>query len=214
MRLLLIDHGRCDPAASRAHRVRAELGRDGTAVAVCGPSSVPRLEDTDAATFGIHLHDIAAASHRFLDAVRDGSPAALLAAIPSLSPRLLGSVRETARQLIAEAVDATDPDAVFVMHAGILADLAVETGVPVAVHVGPADLEAAAASRGMRKLVARALGSSEVLVAADEAVTGRLRAGWVEADAAAIVESWPLDDACASRIAAACRLAIERRRGV
>ena len=213
MRLLLIDHGRCDPAASRAHRVRADLGRDGAVVAVCGPSSVPRLEDTDEGTFGIHLHDIAAASHRFLDAVRDGSAGALLAAIPGLSPRLLGSVRETARQLIAEAVDATDPDAVFVMHAGILADLAVETGVPVAVHVCPADLDAAAASRGMRKLVARALGSSEVLVAADEAVAGRLREGWVEADAAAPVVVWPLDDLCAARIASACRLAVDRRRG-
>jgi hypothetical protein len=213
MRLLLIDHGRCDARESRARRVRDELGRAGTTVALCGPTLVPRLADTDDGMFGIHLHDIAAASHRFLDAVRDGSAGALLAAVPALSPRLLGSVRETARQLIAEAVDATDPDAVFVMHAGILADLAVETGVPVAVHVDPADLDAASAQRAMRKIVVRALGSSEVLVAADDAVAGRLREGWVEADAATPVESWPLDDGCAGRIAAACRLAIDRRRG-
>lgn len=212
VRVLIVDHGCCDPEASRAHRLRAGLRAAGIAVAVCGPASVPRLEEQDAGMFGIHLHDIAAASRRFLDAVRDGSAAALVAALPALPPRLLGSVRETARQLIAEAVDATDPDAVFVMHAGVLTDLAVETGAPVVVHVALSDLDAAAGTRGMRSLVARALGSCEVVIAADEAVAGRLREGWLEADAGA-VEVWPLDDGCGPRVAAACGLAADRRRG-
>ena len=213
MRLLIVDHGCCDPQVTRAHRLRAGLEAAGVEVAVCGPASVPRLEEQDAGMFGIHLHSIAAQSRRFLDAVRDGSATALVAALPGLSPRLLGSVRETARQLIAEAVDATDPDAVFVMHAGVLTDLAVETGAPVAVHVTLADLDAAATTRGMRSLVARALGSCEVVIAGDAAAAARLREGWIEDDAATPVDVWPLDERCGPRVAAACGLAATRRRG-
>ena len=213
MRVLLIDHGCCDHDHTRVHRCRAALADAGVASMVCGPSSVPRLEEHQPGMFGIHLHAIAAASHRFLAAVQEGSPESLLAAVPLLSPRLLGSVRETARQLIAEAVDACDPDAIFVMHAGILTDLAVETGAPVAVHVSRADLDAAAARPAMRTLVARALGSCELVAAADAAVADALHAGWLEPDAITAADVWPLAPESAGHMAAACRTAVVRRRG-
>jgi len=213
MRVLLIDHGCCDHDHTRVHRCRLALAEAGVVAAVCGPSSVPRLEEHNAGMFGIHLHAIAAASHRFLAAIHEGSPTALLAAVPALSPRLLGSVRETARQLIAEAVDMSNPDAIFVMHAGILTDLAVETGAPVAVHVCRADLDAAAAKPAVRKLVARALGSCEVVAAADAAAADALRAAWVEPDAVSAADIWPLVPESADRVADACRTAVARRRG-
>jgi hypothetical protein len=213
MRVLLIDHGCCDHDHTRVHRCRAALADAGVVASVCGPSSVPRLEAHHPGMFGIHLHAIAAASHRFLAAVQEGSAEALLAAIPLLPPRLLGSVRETARQLIAEAVDACDPDAIFVMHAGILTDLAVETGVPVAVHVARTDLEAAAAKPGIRALVTRAIGSCEVIAVADAAAAAAITGGWMEADAIDADDIWPLVPESAPQVAAACRTAVARRRG-
>lgn len=212
MRLLLIDHGNCDHDHTRAHRCRAALASLDVDAAVCGPSSIPQLEQPHAGMYGIHLHAIAAASHRFLAAVRDGSAEALLGVVPTLSPRLLGLVRETARQLIAEAVDATDPDVIFVMHAGILADLAAETGAPVVVHVAASDLAAAASKPVMRSLVGRALGSCEARIAADAEAADALRAGWLEHDDVP-VDVWPLTETCAAAIAAACRTALARRRG-
>lgn len=212
MRLLLIDHGSCDHDHTRVHACRADLGRLNIAAAICGPSSIPQLEQPHSGMYGIHLHAIAAASNRFLAAVREGSAESLLGVVPSLSPRLLGLVRETARQLIAEAVDATDPDVIFVMHAGLLADLAAETGAPVVVHVAQSDLAAAGGKPLMRSLVARALGSCEAVVAADTAAAESLRSGWLEPgdDPLAV---WPLGPACAGQIAATCRTALARRRG-
>jgi hypothetical protein len=213
MRLLLIDHGSCDHDHTRVHHCRADLGRLGIAAAVCGPSSIPQLEQPNDGMYGIHLHAIAAASHRFLAAVREGSAESLLSVVPSLSPRLLGLVRETARQLIAEAVDATDPDVIFVMHAGLLADLAAETGAPVVVHVAQTDLTAAAAKPLMRTLVGRALGSCETVIAADTPAADMLRAGWIEPDDTEPLDVWPLGPRCAEQIASACRTALSRRRG-
>ena len=213
MRLLLIDHGSCDHDHTRVHHCRADLGRLGIAAAVCGPSSTPQLEMQHDGMYGIHLHAIAAASHRFLAAVRDGTAESLLGVVPSLSPRLLGLARETARQLIAEAVDATDPDVIFVMHAGILTDLAVETGAPVVVHVAHTDLTAAASKPLMRTLVSRALGSCEAVIAADAATAAALRDGWVPNDDLSTLEVWPLGPTCEEQIAAVCRTALARRRG-
>lgn len=213
MRLLLIDHGSCDHDHTRVHHCRAALGRLGIAAAICGPSSIPQLEQQHDGMYGIHLHAIAAASHRFLAAVREGSAESLLGVVPMLSPRLLGLVRETARQLIAEAVDATDPDVIFVMHAGILADLAAETGAPVAVHVAQTDLTAAASKPLMRTLVGRVLGSCEAIIAADADVAAALRDGWVATDDLAAIEAWPLGPESADQIAAICRTALARRRG-
>ena len=147
MRILLIDHGCCDHPHTRIHRLREALVTAGASVAVCGPSSLHGLDEQPTGMHGIHLHDIAAANRRLLAAVRDGAPEAFLAAVADVPSRLLGLARETARQVIAEAADALYPDAIFVLHAGILTDLAVETGAPVAVHVSRADLEAAAARR-------------------------------------------------------------------
>ena len=214
MRLLLIDHGRCDHDHTRVHHCRADLGRLGIDAAVCGPSSTPQLEMQHDGMYGIHLHSIAAASNRFLAAVQDGSAESLLGVVPSLSPRLLGLVRETARQLIAEAVDATDPDVIFVMHAGILTDLAVETGAPVVVHVAETDLAVAASKPLMRTLVGRAIGSSEAVIAADAAAAESLRTGWMEEhDDTEPLEIWPLGPTCAEQIASACRTALAHRRG-
>lgn len=213
MRLLLIDHGNCDHDHTRVHRCRQALGRLGITAAVCGPSSIPQLEAQHTGMYGIHLHAIAAASNRFLAAVREGTAESLLGVTPTLSPRLLGLMRETARQLIAEAVDATDPDAIFVMHAGILTDLAVETGAPVVVHVAPTDLAAADGKPLMRTLVGRALGSCDAVVAADNDAAAVLRAGWGECDSETLIDVWPIGPECAQQIAAACRTALARRRG-
>ena len=215
MRVLLIDHGCCDPPHARVHAFRAALESLGITAAVCGPSSVPGLERQPHGMHGIHLHDIAAASRPFLAAVRDGGPEALLAAVADVPARLLGLVRETARQMIAEAADAIFPDVIFVMHAGILTDLAVETGAPVVVHVSAADLDAAARRPSLERLVTAAIGSSEVVVAADDAVAAALRGPWLgsEADATGRCETWAIDATAAERIAAACGRALASRRG-
>lgn len=219
MRLLLIDHGCCDPPGTRVHALRAAL-RDHAVVAVaCGPSSVPSLAEQPAGLHGIHLHDIAAANRRFLAAVRDGSPAAFLAATAVVSPGLLGLAREAARQTIAEAVDAVDPEAIFVLHAGILTDLAIETGIPVAVHVSLSDLAAADGAAAMRTLVAAAIGSCNAVVAADDATAAVLREHWLAAEGEwheppEAIAVWPIGDECrAAAIAAACRDALAHRRG-
>jgi len=121
---------------------------------------------------------------------------------------------QTARQIIAEAADAIFPDAIFVLHAGILADLAIETGAPVVVHVSAVDLEAATARPSLKRLVLSAIGSSDRIVAADEAVAGTV-AEWLgdDADVRSRCEMWPFDAAAAPRVAEACGRALARRRG-
>ncbi|MEI6240066.1 MAG: hypothetical protein WCR51_06735 [Planctomycetia bacterium] len=211
MRLLVIDHGCCDPPATRVHALRAALRDHGGAAVACGPSSIPGLAEQPPGLHGIHFHDIAAANRGFLAAVRDGSPAAFLAATGGISPSLLGLARETARQTIAEAVDTVDPAAIIVLHAGILADLAIETGVPVVVHVAAADLDAAAGSQRLAELVTATLGSAESIVAADAETARRLGADWLDTDTAAACETWPATPESAALMLAACHRAIDRR---
>jgi len=216
MRILLIDHGCCDHPHTRVHRLREGLEALGTRVVVCGPSSLHGLDEQPAGMHGIHLHDIAAANRRFLAAVQAGAPEAFLAAVAEVPSRLLGLARETARQVIAEAADALYPDAIFVLHAGILTDLAVETGAPVVVHVADADLRAAAARPSLRRLVLSVLGSSDGIVAADPETSTTLRQHWIrdEADQRTRCETWPIDVSdAAARAAAACAAALARRRG-
>lgn len=214
MRILLVDHGCCDPPHTRIHALRTPLEAAGCTVAVCGPSTANAFEEQPPGMHGIHLHDVAAASHEFLAAVREGSPEAFLRATAHVPSRVLGLARETARQMVAEAADAIFPDAIFVLHAGILADLAVETGAPVVVHVSAADLEAATSRPSLKRLVLSALGSSDRIVAADDAVAARL-AEWLgnDADTQGRREIWPFDADAAPRVAEACRLALARRRG-
>jgi hypothetical protein len=212
MRILLIDHACCDSPRGRVHRIREGLASLGVEAAVCGPSAVPGLEQERPGLHGIHLHDVAAASRQLLAAVRDGRPEAFLTAASGVPARLLGLVRETARQMIAEAADALYPDAIFVIHAGILADLAVETGAPVVVHVSAADLAAAAGRPSLRRLVTAAIGSCGVVVAADDATAEQVRRDWlVAADDEGRCETWPLEADAAPRIAAACARAMARR---
>ena len=211
MRLLLVDHGCCDPPATRVHALRAAMLTPGVEVVACGPSSTPGLAEQPPGLHGIHLHDVAAANTRFLAAIRAGTAEGFLAATASVSPSLLGLAREAARLAIAEAVDVVDPDAIVVLHAGILADLAIETGVPVVLHVAAADLDAAAGSPRLTELVAAALGSAEAIVAADGATAGRLRADWLDADATTACEIWPAVPESAARFLAACRRALDRR---
>jgi hypothetical protein len=211
MRLLVIDHGCCDPPATRVHGLREALQRLGVEAVACGPSSTPGLAEQPPGLRGIHLHDIAAANRRFLAAVRDGSAAAFIAATGGVSPSLLGLARETARQALAEAVYTVDPQAIFVLHAGVLAHLAIETGVPVALHVAAADLDAARGCDRLEELVAAALGSAETVIAADSETAQRLAADWIDASAAAACDTWPATPDSAERIIAACRRAIARR---
>lgn len=216
MRILLIDHGCCDPPATRAHACREQLERLGAVPLACGPASVPSIEAQVPGLHGIHLHAIAAASRVFLQSIHDGSPAAFLAATAAISPRLLGSVRETARQTIAEAVDAFDPDVIFVLHAGILADLAIETGVPVAIHVAAGDLAVAEAAGRIGDLVAAALGSAETIAAEDEATAAAIAQSWLDQDdpserrQVAVFSAGPDQ---AAQVLAACKQALARRRG-
>jgi hypothetical protein len=210
MRVLVIDHGCCDHPHTRAHGIRAGLEAVGMRAAVCGPSTLPGLDERPPGMYGIHLHDIAAASRNFLAAVRDGSPQAFLAAVASVPSRLLGLARETARQMIVEASDALYPDAIFVLHAGILTDLAVETGAPVVVHVSATDLEVAAGRPSLRRLVASAIGSSDRVVASDAATAALLRQGWLGDESCDV---WAIDEDAADRVAAVCRAACARRRG-
>jgi hypothetical protein len=212
MRLLLVDHGSSDPPHGRVHGIRAGLEQLGIATAVCGPSRVPGLEAQPPGMFGIHLRDVAAASRGFLAAVQAGTPEAFLAATAAVPARLLGLARETARQAIAEAVEIVYPDVIFVLHAGILTDLAIETGAPVVVHVSAADLAATHRRPSLRNLVAAAIGSSAVIVAADEAVAATLATEWLAdaPDAAPRLETWPLGPDVATRVAIACRRARRR----
>jgi hypothetical protein len=212
MRVLLIDHGNCDHPHTRVHGLRRGLAALGIEAGVCGPSSVPGLDEQPAGMYGIHLHDVAAASRSFLAAVKDGSPQALLAATANVPARLLGLTRETARQMIAEAVDVLYPDVIFVLHAGILTDLAVETGAPVVVHVTAGDLAAARERPSLANLVAAAIGSCTIVVAADDTTAATLKADWLHdaADGETRVQCWPLAADAATRIAIACRLARRR----
>jgi anthranilate phosphoribosyltransferase len=216
VRILLIDHGCCDPPATRVHALRHALSQAGIAAAVCGPSSVPSLEQQPPGMFGIHLDDVAAASRRLLTAVRSGDATALLTAVATVPARLLGLVRETARQTIAEATDAVDPDAIFVLHGGILTDLAVETGAPVVVHLSGTDLTAAEVRPSLKRLVVGAVGSCGVVAAATEETAAALRRDWLGGDTEGRCEVWPIADvaAAAAPLAAACRRAIASRQGV
>jgi hypothetical protein len=216
MRILLIDHGCCDPPHTRVHRLREGLEAAGVTVAVCGPSRLHGLDEQPRGMHGIHLHDVAAANRRFLAAVQDGAPEEFLMAVADVPSRLLGLARETARQMIAEAADALYPDSIFVLHAGILTDLAVETGAPVVVHVAAADLGAAAGRPSLKRLVRSVLGSCDGIVAADDAVGESLRTEWFGGEAEQVLrhETWPIDVAdAAARVAAACAAALARRRG-
>ena len=216
MRILLIDHGCCDPPHTRVHELRRQLRQEGVDAAVCGPSSVPSLEEQQPGMFGIHLHDVAAASRRLLAAVESGAPAAFLETVATVPARLLGLLRETARQTIAEATDVLDPDAIFVLHAGILTDLAVETGAPVVVHVSAADLAAAEGRPSLRRLVRGAVGSCGVVVADADDTAAALRRDWLGGDGEGRCEAWPIAAPAVTTgpLVAACRRAVASRRGV
>ena len=213
LRLLIIDHGCCDPPAGRVHRCRDLFAREGIKTLACGPASVSALDAPTPGLHGIHLRDIAAANKKLAKAVREGRPETFLDTAPSIPSALLGLVRETARQAIAEAVDAFDPAVILVLHAGIFADLAVETGVPVIVHVGPSDLAAAGRDERVRDLVAAALGSAEVVIVADDTTQITLVDGWLDEPPVGYGLTGPIDEGCAGRIAAAVRLACRRRGG-
>lgn len=213
MRLLLVDHGCCDPPQGRVFRCRDWLLPERIEVLACGPASVSALEAPTPGLHGIHLRDIAAANRKFARAVREGSPQSFLDTSPTIPAPLLGLVRETARQAIAEAVDGFDPDVILVLHAGIFADLAVETGVPVVVHVGPHDLAAARHDERVHALVAAALASAEVVMAADPTTGASLKTDWLEAAASNVGPVAEIDDRCGPLLAEAVRLAARRRGG-
>ena len=212
MRVLLVDHGCCDPPTTRAHRYRAQLARQRIEALICGPAEAsPGLPAGN--LHRIDLQGMAAASPLLLHLLRDGTGQAFLQSTGDLPGQLLGVVRESARQTLAAAVDALDPDVIFVLHAGILADLAVETGAPVAVHVAHSDVARYrhAAPTQARELVAAALASAELVIAADDATAQELHQHWL--DDTPPLPVWPLEDGAGDLIAAACRTALQRRQG-
>ena len=208
MRILLIDHANCDPPHARSHRLRSEVESLRVQAAVCGPASVPSLAEQPQGMFAIHLLDTVAASRTLHAALAAGAAEPFLTALATVSPRLLGLVRETARQSIAEAVDAVNPDAICVFHAGIFADLAIETGVPVAMHVAASDLGAA---RGrVRELVVAAIGSCGAVTTDSAATALEIRRDWVD-DAPLFAEPWDMGPEAAPQVVAACRAALRTR---
>jgi len=212
MRVLLVDHGCCDPPTTRAHRYRAQLAHQGIETLICGPAEAsPGLPA--GGLHRINLQGMAAASPLLLHLLRDGTAQAFLQATGELPGHLLGLVRETARQTLAAAVDALEPDVIFVLHAGILADLAVETGAPVAVHVAHSDVARYrhAPPTQSRELVAAALASAELVIAADAATAEELQQHWL--DATPPLPVWRLEDGAGEPIATACRTALQRRHG-
>ncbi len=211
MRLLVIDHGCADPPAGRVFRCRAILAEEGIDVLGCGPARVSNLDGPTPGLCGIPLRAVAAGNRAFAAAVRGGEPEAFLATTARIPAALLGLVRETARQAIAEAVDGFDPAAILVLHAGIFADLAVETGLPVVVHAAEADLAMARGAGRVAELVAAALVSADVVVPADAGTAAALAADWLDGRPAADDFSGPIDAACGPRLAAAVRLARRRR---
>jgi hypothetical protein len=217
VRILLVDHGCCDPPHARVHQFQESLASLGVEAVICGPSTVSNLERQPPGMFGIHLHDVAAASRGLLEAVRGGDPDAFVAAVATVPSRLLGLVRETARQILAEAADLVYPDAIFVLHASLLTDLAVETGAPVAVHVAAADLAATRGRPSLRRLVTGAVGSCGVIAGENVTTVAAVRDEWLRGDDDGRCEAWPLGadrGEVAERIADACRRVIARRRGM
>ena len=213
MRVLLVDHGCCDRPTTRTHRYRSQLSQQGIETLICGPAWAAETGPQTAGLHHIDLRDMAAASPLLLHLLRDWTAQAFLQATGDLPGHLLGVVREAARQTLAAAVDACDPDVIFVLHAGILADLAVETGAPVAVHVAHADVAQYrhAPPTQARELVAAALASAELVIAADDATAQELRQHWL--DDTPPLPVWPLVDGAGEPIAAACRTALQRRQG-
>jgi len=214
VRILLVDHGCCDPPQARVHRLREQLVALGVEAAICGPSTVSSLERQPPGMYGIHLHDVAAASRGLIEAVRDGTADAFVAAVATVPSRILGLVRETARQMLAEAADIVYPDAIFVFHASLLTDLAVETGAPVAVHVGVADLAATRGRPSLRRLVTGAVGSCGIIVGENAATAAAVQHEWLSDDEGRC-EAWPFGDdrVAAERVADACRRVVARRHG-
>jgi hypothetical protein len=126
-----------------------------------------------------------------------------------LSDEALATAREEARQSVYRAVDEGNPDVILVLHAGAIADLAVETGVPLVMHAALADLEAAGEGI-VRDLVASSLGAADIVLADDARTERSLRRDeWVSADVE--VEIVPRSDA--AKLVAACRRASDRRGG-
>lgn len=217
MRLLLVDHGCCDGVLSRGFRCRDALVREGIEALLCGPASVSPLEAATPGLQGIPLKAVAAGNRAFAAAVRDGDPDAFLRTSAGLPAALLGLVRETARQAMAEAVDGFDPAAILVLHAGIFADLAVETGLPVVILASLADLASARRDPRVCELVAAALASAEAVVPVDEDAAAALAADWLEEPGpeAALADppAGPVDGVGAACLAAAIRRACRRRGG-
>lgn len=217
MRLLLVDHGCCDGPLARGFRCRDSLARHGIEALLCGPASVSPLEAATPGLHGIPLKAVAAGNRAFAAAVRDGDPDAFLRTSAGLPAALMGLVRETARQAMAEAVDGFDPAAILVLHAGIFADLAVETGLPVVILASLSDLASARRDPRVCELVAAALASAEAVVPIDDAAAGTLAADWLDdpGPAAPLARplSGPVDGAGAACLAEAIRRACRRRGG-
>ena len=100
----------------------------------------------------------------------------------------------------------------------ILTDLAIETGIPVAVHVSLTDLAAAGSRQSMRDFITSSLGSCNAIVAADVATAELLGQEWLSIDSQALdaaasrVEVWPLEHGSATAMLSLCHRVLDRRR--
>lgn len=218
MQVLVIDHAVISPASQAAAA--------GVAPGV-GVSAAPsngwltrhqvRLDPADdaAAGSGIRLNSLGDSAPggeawaKAIGRIEELGERFLLGIAAELPPETLGSLREAARQAILGLVDAEQPDAILVIGGGILVELAVETGTPVAAHVTADDLAASGRTPRLREIVASGLSSCDAVVAEDDQTAAELLE-WIVHDEDRPITVQPLTDNLEA-IIEICLLAHRRR---
>lgn len=225
MHLLLLDQHPCGLQGSVAPGLCDRLRRDGQRVSLCrpvlDPADIAAVRHASGGVNGIDwpislAQAIPAAGLEpawtvFLETL-GRSPRSLTTAAAALPEVLQGTLRELIRRAVTAAVDGSDVDVIFVAQTGLLVEFAIETGPPVAAHADSSDLQAMRQAGRLREIAAAALGSCDLVAAADEATADELTRDWIDADPERPVDVWPLADS-PERIVAACRTAAARRFG-
>ena len=130
--------------------------------------------------------------------------------------RRIADWRAAARRALDRVVDEFDPAIIHSQQLWLFAQLAVETGAPLCVTVGAAELLACRRDGRFRRFVDQVAWNSGALLAEDPRVLRELIATWPDLDA--VIESLPeqptdrsrFDDETRSEISTACLAAYER----